>query len=95
MCTWTTVDTAHSFIHFFPFIHLIHIPDMLMGFPGGSVVKNLPTMREIWVLSLDWEDTLEKKMATSPVFLPEKSHGQRSLIGYNPWGRKSLTQLSN
>ena len=68
---------------------------MLMGFPGGSVVKNLPTMREIWVLSLDWEDTLEKKMATSPVFLPEKSHGQRSLIGYNPWGRKSPTQLSN
>ena len=64
MCTWSTVDTAHSFIHFFSFIHLIHIPGMLMGFPGGSVVKNLPTMREIWVWSLDWEDPLEKEMAT-------------------------------
>ena len=64
MCTWNTVDTAHSFVHFFPFIHLTHIPDMLMGFPGGSVEKNLPTMRENWVLSLDWEDPLEKKMAT-------------------------------
>ena len=24
----------------------------------------------------------------------EKSHGQRSLAGYSPWGRKSWTQLS-
>ena len=27
-------------------------------------------------------------MATPPVFLPEKSHGQRSLVGYSPWGFK-------
>ena len=27
-------------------------------------------------------------MATTPLFLPEKSYGQRSLEGYNPWGRK-------
>ena len=26
----------------------------------------------------------------TPVFLPGKSHGQRSLAGYNPWGRKEL-----
>ena len=25
-----------------------------------------------------------------PVFLPGKSHGQRSLAGYSPWGRKEL-----
>ena len=25
---------------------------------------------------------------TTPVLLPGKSHGQRSLIGYSPWGRK-------
>ena len=37
---------------------------MLMGFPCGSVVKNLPTMREVWVQSLDWADPLEKEMAT-------------------------------
>ena len=24
----------------------------------------------------------------TPVFLPGKSHGQRSLAGYSPWGRK-------
>ena len=29
------------------------------------------------------------------LFLPGKSHGQRSLVGYSPWGRKSRTQLSD
>ena len=28
------------------------------------MVKHLPTMRETWVLSLGWEDPLEKEMAT-------------------------------
>ena len=27
-------------------------------------------------------------MQPTPVFLPEKSHGQRSLVGYSPWGHK-------
>ena len=29
-------------------------------------------------------------MATTPVFLPGESHGQRSLVGYSPWGHKEL-----
>ena len=29
-------------------------------------------------------------MATILVFLPGKSHGQRSLMGYSPWGCKTL-----
>ena len=35
-----------------------------MGFPGGSVVKNLPAMQKTWVQSLGQEDALEKEMAT-------------------------------
>ena len=39
-----------------------------MGFPVGEesaqMVKNLPAMQEIRVLSLGWEDPLEKGMAT-------------------------------
>ena len=31
---------------------------------------------------------LEKDMATTPVFLPGESHGQRSLADYSPWGFK-------
>ena len=38
------------------------------GFPGGSVVKNLPAMQEIWqeprVQPLGQEDPLEEGMAT-------------------------------
>ena len=29
-----------------------------------------------------------KKWQPTPVFLPGKSHGYRSLVGYRPWGRK-------
>ena len=47
-------------------------------------------MQETWVWSLCHEDPLEREMAPTPVFLPEKSYGQRSLVGYSPWGRKEL-----
>jgi len=33
---------------------------------------------------------LEKETAPTPVFMPGKSHGSRSLVGYNPWGCKEL-----
>ena len=38
---------------------------MILGFPGGSAVKNLPAMQETWVLSLGWEDSLENGMANN------------------------------
>ena len=31
-----------------------------------------------------------EEMATSLVFLPGKSHGQRSLEDYSPWGHKGI-----
>ena len=37
---------------------------LFMGFPGGSVVKNLPATQETQVQPLGWEDPLEKEMAT-------------------------------
>ena len=35
-------------------------------------------------------------MATTPVFLPGESHGQRSLMGYSPWGHKEsdMTEMT-
>ena len=30
----------------------------------------------------------DMKWQSTPVLLPGKSHGQRSLVGYSPWGRK-------
>ena len=49
------------------------------------MVKNLPPVQETWVRSLGQKDPLEKEMV---VFLPGEFHGQRSLAGYSPWGRK-------
>ena len=42
-------------------------------------------------ISIDfWQVLLsdsEKAMAPTPVLLPGKSHGRRSLVGCSPWGR--------
>jgi len=43
-------------------------------------------MQETTVPSLGQEGPLEEGIATTPVFLPGKSRGQRSLAGYSPWG---------
>ena len=56
---------------------------------------NLPAMQETQARPLGQEDPLEKGMAIYSVFLPEKSHGQRSLVGYSPWGHKSQTRLGD
>ena len=51
----------------------------------------MPEKQRICVLSLGWEDLLEEEMATHSVFLPDgQSHGQRTLVGYSPWGPKSV-----
>ena len=36
------------------------------------------------------EKNYRRKWQPTPVFLPEESHGQRSLAGYSPWGCKEL-----
>ena len=37
---------------------------------------------------LGWEDPLEKEIATHSSILAWEFHGQRSLMGYGPWGDK-------
>ena len=44
-----------------------------------------------WVGKIPWR----KEWQPTPVFLPGKSHGQRSLAGYSSWGHKEPTQFSN
>ena len=45
---------------------------------------------EAQVQSLGQEDPWRRKGQLAPVFLPGKFHGQRSLVGYSPWGGKAL-----
>ena len=65
------------------------------------MVKNSPAnagdTRDIrfdpWVGKISWR----RKWQPTPVFLPGKVHGQRSLVGYSPEGHiqsKSQTRLS-
>ena len=56
----------------------------------SQTVKKSPAVQEMRVQSLGQEDPLEKGMQPAPVFLPEESHGQRSLAGYSPFGLKEL-----
>jgi len=39
-----------------------------------------------WIGKITWS----RAWLPTPVFLPEKSPGQRSLVGYNPWSYKEL-----
>ena len=67
---------------------MIMIPILFEASLVMQTVKNLPAMHEIRVQSLDGEDPLGKGMATPSSILALKSHGQRSLVGYSPWGGK-------
>ena len=40
----------------------------------------------LWVGKIVWR----REWQPTPVFSPGESHGQRSLAGYSPWGRKEL-----
>ena len=62
----------------------------LWASPVAQSVKNLPAVQKTGVLSLSWEDPLEKETQPTPVSLPGKSHGQRSLVDCSLWGCKEL-----
>ena len=65
--------------------------NVLSGLPWWlRQVKNLPTLRETqfdpWVGKIPWR----RELHPTPVFLPGECHGQRSLVGCSPRGRKEL-----
>ena len=47
-------------------------------------------MQETSVLSLGWEDPLEKEMATHSSILAWETHWQQSLADYSPWSHKEV-----
>ena len=64
-----------------------------MGFPGGVIGKEStcqcrqrPKRRGLnpWVRKIPWRTEWQPTL----VFLPGESHGQKSLVGYSPWGSK-------
>ena len=69
------------------FLSVCGIP-LVLGFPGGSVVKNPAANIGDSVRSLGQDQPWKRKWQLTSVFLLGKFHGQRSLAGYNPWGHK-------
>ena len=67
-------------------IHLFKSRHSTSGSPGGSDGKE-PACN---TGELEWEDPLEKGTLPTQVFWPGEFHGQRSLAGSSPWGRKEL-----
>ena len=67
-----------------PSQHLIVSVFCLLGFPGGSDGRVCLPMSSPWVRKIPWR----REWQPTPVFLPEESHRQRSLVGYSPWGRR-------
>ena len=62
-----------------------------MGLPRWLSGKNIHLpVQEMWVCSLGQEDPWRRKWQPSPVFSSGKTHGQRSLVGYDPWDRKRV-----
>ena len=56
-----------------------------------QMIQQLPAMQELqdtWVRSLGQENPWRRKWQPTAAFLPGKSHGQGSLVGYNAWGLK-------
>ena len=70
---------------------------MNMGFPSGTSGKELACQfRRLrlyaWVKKIPWVWKIpgRRKWQPTPIFLPGKFHGQRSLMGYSQWGPKEL-----
>ena len=66
------------------------------GLWRGIVVKNPPAnagdARDVGLIP--GEDPWRRKCQPTPVFLPGKSHAQRGLAAYSPWGDRKVAQLS-
>ena len=76
-------------------LHLKVIYGVKKHFSGGSVVKNPPAKAEDAGLILgSGISPAEGNDKSTPIFLPGKFHGQWSLEGFSPWGRKKSDMTS-
>ena len=75
-----------------PRAHCILLPDLCFKNTDLSISTSwskfqiIPFIVLIPVRKIPWR----RKWQPTPVFLPGKSHGQRSLVGYSPWGHKRV-----
>ena len=56
----------------------------------AQIIKNPPAMQETWVQSQEWEDPLEKGMATHYSILAWQIQWTEESVSYNTWDCKEL-----
>ena len=74
-----------AFQSFYVFLHSWHYSSQVAQW----LRVRLPSRRHRfnpWVGTIPWR----RKWQPTPVFLPGKSHGQRSLTDHSPWGHKGI-----
>ena len=80
---------------------LLMLGDKYLGFKGGSFLGGLDSKESVnlpkykrprfnpWVGKIPWR----REWQLLPVLLPGEFHGQRSLVGCSPWGRKQSDMI--
>ena len=63
-------------------------PVLVSGSLVAQTVKNLPAMQRPGFDPWDGKTLWRRGWQPTPVLFPGTSHGQRSLLGYGPWGCK-------
>ena len=99
---WATVHGSQRAGH--NWSSLAHVPYLIsllveQGFPSGARGKELACQWrrcrrprfDPWIGRILWR----REWQPTPIFSPGKSHGQRSLVGYSPWGRKESNMTGN
>ena len=87
---WGPLDVVHS-VGFDKGIVTYGVPRWLSGKESSCQCRRYRRLGfDPWVGRIPWS----RKWQPTPVVLPGRSHGQRSLMGYGPWGHnKSWTRL--
>ena len=69
--------------------HLGYLGEVLLGFPACQCrLALIQDTRYMGSIPVSGRLSVEGDGKPAPVFLPGRSHRQRSLVGYSPWGRK-------
>ena len=86
------VAVVHKKVILFCLQNTNRIPNVNLGLPQclskESTCQSGRCRFDTWVRKIAWR----RKWQPTPVFLPGKSHGQQSLMGYIPWGNKNCRE---
>ena len=87
---WLSLGFSHCWFGIQVFIGLTNQLPAMGGISGTESACRCRRPKRLgfnpWVRKIPWR----RKWRLTPVFLPGKFNGQRSLVGYSPWGRKEL-----